>query len=262
MTGKASDPPAGESTITRIAMFSARHRRLVALSWVLLVVLAVAASIAAPANTDIEQNPPGESGTAAALYEQRFGVTEEPQEIVVFEHPTLTVDDPAYQQTVSGLMARLRSLRAVSQGSVSSLPVTESTRIVSGTITHYDTGLLPEASPFVARLASGGDVTFALVALNGDLAEAEEHVQDVIDTVSAAESQSQGFRISVGGDASITRQSEKLIEEDFAFALQLNIAVTLVILVLAFGALLAAAVPLALAFAAIITATGVLSLIS
>jgi RND superfamily putative drug exporter len=262
MTHKAHDYPAGDSTLTRIAMFSARHRRLVALSWVLLVVLAVAASIAAPANTDIEQSPPGESGDAADLYEERFGVTEEPQEIVVFEHPTLTVDDPAYQDTVSNLMARLRSLRAVTQQSVSSLPVTESKRIVTGTTTHYDTGLPPEASPFGARLESGGNVTFALVALNGDLAEAEEHVEDVIDAVAAAESESQGFQISVGGDASITKQSDKMIEEDLAFALQANIVVTLVILVLAFGALIAAAVPLSLAFAAIIVATGILSLIS
>jgi RND superfamily putative drug exporter len=259
---KAETQAAGESTITRIAMFSARHRRPVAIAWVLLAVLAVAATAVAPVNTNLEQSPPGEAGEALALYEERFGVTTEPQEIVVFEHPTLAVDDPEYQKTVSMTMARLRSLRAVSQDSLSGLPVTESKRVVSGTTTHYDTGLQAEQSPFVARPDSGGDVTFALVTMEGDLAEAEEHIDDVLDVVSEAEAESEGFRISIGGDASITKQSEDLIEEDFAFALRANIPVTLAILILAFGALVAAGIPLALAFAAIVVATGILSLLS
>ena len=70
------------------------------------------------------------------------------------------------------------------------------------------------------------------------------------------------LRILEGGGASQAKQVEELINEDFSFALFLNIPITLVILVLAFGALLAATVPLALAIAAIIVATGILSLIS
>ena len=56
------------------------------------------------ADTNLEQNPPGESGDAANLHEKRFGTSDDQlQEIVVFEHPTLTVDDPQYQETVTGL---------------------------------------------------------------------------------------------------------------------------------------------------------------
>lgn len=260
---RAHDYPPGDSSITRVAMFSARHRKPVALAWAVVAVLAVVAGTVAPADTDIEQKPPGESGDASDLHEERFGGGEdELQEIVVFQHPTLTVDDPEYEDTVTALMRRLRALRAVDNDTVSSLPVTESTRIVAGTITHYDTGLPSDGSPFVSRLDSGGDVSFAIVTLNGDLDEAEDRSEEVTDAVNAAEAESPGFLIASGGDASIFKQSEDLINEDFAFALQLNIPVTLVILILAFGALLAAAVPLGLAFAAIIVATGILSLIS
>jgi RND superfamily putative drug exporter len=244
-------------------MFSARHRKPVALAWALLAVLALVASSVAPADTDIEQKPPGEAGKATDLHEERFGGGEdELQEIVVFEHPTLTVDDPQYEDTVTQLMTRLRALRSVYEESVSSLPVTESTRIAAGTTTHYDTGFSADQSPFVAHLDSGGDVTFALVTLNGDLDEAADHSQDITDAVNAADAESPGFRIVSGGDASIFKQSEDLINEDLAFAALLNVVVTLVILILAFGAVLAAAVPLALAFAAIIIASGILSLVS
>jgi uncharacterized membrane protein YdfJ with MMPL/SSD domain len=71
-----------------------------------------------------------------------------------------------------------------------------------------------------------------------------------------------GFDIVVGGDASITKQSTEIVNEDFGRSLFLNLPVTIVILMLAFGAVLAALVPVALALAAIVTANGVLAIVS
>jgi len=98
--------------------------------------------------------------------------------------------------------------------------------------------------------------------MEGDSDEAEKNVDTLLDAVAATEAAASDFRILEGGSASQAKQIEELVNEDFGFALFLNIPITLVILVLAFGALLAASVPLALAIAAIIVATGILSLIS
>jgi hypothetical protein len=69
-------------------MWSARHRKVVALGWVLIVVAALAGCSALPADTDIDEEAPGEAGEASRLFEERFGVEEgELQEIVVFSHP-------------------------------------------------------------------------------------------------------------------------------------------------------------------------------
>ncbi len=244
-------------------MWSARRRRWVALGWVILVMLAFVACRAAPVDTDIKQEGPGEAGKGLDLFRERFGETESnAQEIIVFSHPSLTVNDPQYRDTVDGLMKDLRALRATSSETTVASPVVASTRIVSGTTTHYDAGLPREQSPFVAPNASGGDVTFALVDMEGDSDEAEKNVDTLTDAVASAQASGKDFRILEGGAASQDKQVEELINEDFSFALFLNIPITLVILVLAFGALLAASVPLALAFAAIIVATGILSLIS
>ena len=244
-------------------MWSARHRRAVALGWVLIVVLGLAGCSVVPANTDLQPRAPGESGKATKLFEERFGVTEgEVREIVVFSHSSLTVDDSVYRQTVQGLMEDLTGLRVDGARSAGGTTVVSSTRIVSGTITHYDTGTPREASPFVAQDKTGGDVTFAVVSLVGTLQQAQENVGSVVDAVDKAQANSDGFQILIGGDASINKERSDVVQQDFGLALFLNLPTTLVILVLAFGALAAALVPLSLAVAAVITASGILAIIS
>jgi uncharacterized membrane protein YdfJ with MMPL/SSD domain len=243
-------------------MWSARHRKAVALGWVLIVVVALAGCSALPADTDINEAAPGEAGEASKLFDERFGVEEgELREIVVFSHPSLTVDDAAYRETVQGLMEDLTALRVVGR-SASGTTVVSSTRIVSGTLTHYDVGVAREASPFVAQNATGGDVSFALVSMVGTFDEVEENIDPVLETVADAQAASDGFQILIGGDASISKEASQIVEEDFGFALFLNLPVTFVILILAFGALAAAFVPLSLAVAAVITASGILAVIS
>lgn len=246
-----------------MATWSARNSRAVLFAWVLIVVVALGACSAVSPNTDVELKAPGEAGEAFDLFQERFGVQEEAaQEIVVFSHPSLNVDDPAYRETVQGLMADLGALRVGSSGVVSGTRVTTSARIVASTTTHYDIGVPRELSPFVAQNDTGGDVTFALVEMEGDIKKATEHVGQVLHAVAAAEGSSDDFQVLVGGDASLNEQVTQIVEEDFARASILEYPIMVVILVLAFGALIAAFIPVALAVAAIITASGILAVIS
>ncbi len=251
------------SFTARMAMWSARHRRAVLLTWVLIVVVGLGACTMVPADTDIEMEAPGESGEALHLFQERFDVEERgAQEFVVFSHPSLTVDDPAYEETVEGLMADLTGLVTEETTVVRGTSVVSDKRMVSGTTTHYDIGAPREASPFVAQNESGGDVTFAIVHLEGELEDAVDNIDPVLDAVAEAEAASDGFEILIGGDASRAKQVTEIVEEDFSRALFLNLPVTFLILILAFGAVVAASVPLALAFAAIITANGILAIVS
>ena len=259
----SSDDHHGESIITRIAMWSAHHRRTVALGWVVIVIIALAGCSAIKADTEIKPEAPGESGKAFNLFQERFGVEQgNAQEIVVFSHPSLTVDDAEYRDTVQGLVESLRGLRSVTTQAAVATDVVSSKRIVSATTTHYDIGAPREVSPFVAQNDGGGDVTFALVDLEGDVREAADNVGPLLETVAKARSASNGFDILMGGEATINKERNDIVEEDFGFALFLNLPITLVILILAFGAIVAALVPLALALTAIVTATAVLAVIS
>ena len=103
--------------------------------------LAVAILAGIGTNTDVEGGGKGDSGKALLLLEERFGTEESaPGELVIFDHATLTVDDPEYRDTVEGLMSELRNLRAERVETRSGTQVLTSTRIVAGTFTHYDTG--------------------------------------------------------------------------------------------------------------------------
>ncbi|GAG25161.1 unnamed protein product, partial [marine sediment metagenome] len=206
----------GKSFTSRIAMWSARHRKAVAIGWVLIVVLALGACSAIEANTDVDQEAPGETGEAADIFEDRFGEEEDVlQEIVTFSHPSLTVDDPEYEDTVTGLMAELRALRTEDTEVVGGTTVVSSTRIVSGTTSHYDIRAPREASPFVAQNETGGDVTFALVKLEGELDEAMDNIDPVLDAVAEEGEASDGFEILIGGDASLNKQMNEIVGEDF-----------------------------------------------
>jgi len=261
MTSPASG--GGQSFTSRIALWSARHRKLVAGAWALAVIVALAACSTIEVDDNVEQKAPGESGEAVDLFNERFGEDEDAlQEIVTFSHPTLNVDDPEYEDTVKGLMADLRAQRAEKTETQGGTTVTASTRIVSDTTTHYDIGAPREASPFVAENETGGDVTFALVAIEGELDEAMDNIDPVLEVVAEAEEASDGFEILIGGDASLNKQMSDIIAEDFANASLLNLPITFAILMIAFGAVVAAAVPLALAFSAVALAMAVLAVIS
>jgi uncharacterized membrane protein YdfJ with MMPL/SSD domain len=250
------------SLTAKVARWSDRHRWRVVAGWVLILVAAIVVSSSVGADTDIEQDIPGETGEALDLFDARFGGGEDAsREIVVFAHPTLRVDAPEYQQKVEEVIGALRRLRTTEVGREGDTRVTSSERVVAETLTPYDVGLPREESPFVATRDTGGDVAFAIVSLVGDETEAEHTVEAVVETVEEADA-ADDFDVSVGGEASIANESARVTEEDFAFALTLNLPITLLLLVLAFRALVAALIPLALGLTAIATASGILAVIS
>ena len=260
----ASQPDSQPSLTARLAMWSARRRKAVLLAWVLIVIVALGACTAIEANTDIDDPAPGETGEAIRLFEERFGGGGEDtsQEILVFSHPSLTVDDQAYRDTVRDLVDDLGRLVVEETSVAGGTTVVTDRRVVAGVTTHYDIGAPRELSPFVAQNETGGDMTFALVMLVGDDDEASENIDPVLEAVAAANEASGGFDISIGGAASFNRQINDIVEEDFGRALFLNLPITFVILILAFGAVITALVPLALAMAAVIVASGILAIIS
>lgn len=243
-------------------MWSAHHRRLVALAWLILVVAAAGACLTVEANTDVDPDAPGETREAGGLINERFGERfDAPTEFLVFGHPSLRIDDPAYRQTVEGLAGELRTLRATTTARVGDTRVTEGSRVVSSTLTHYDIEVSPDVSPFVAEREDAGDATFAIVQLEGDFDDALANIDQVLDVVASYEAPD-GFEILIGGMASQFTQNETIIMEDFNRAGVINLPVTFAILILAFGAIVAALVPLVLAFAAVFVALGLLALVS
>ena len=260
----ARDPP--PFFTGRIAGWSRRRRRLVLVAWLFIAVFTVGACFTLASDDELESEGTGESQEAFQLREERFGEAGDTvSETIVFEHPTLTVDDPEYRATVEGLLGELRELRALNTESVTGTEVASSTRVFAASESHYDTGAAREESPLVNAGGGdgGGDVTFAsAVYATAESEDVDEELDNIRDLVSEAAATSDGFTILIGGGFLLGDDLDELSDEDFGFASLVNLPLTIIIMVLALGAIVAAGVPIGLAYLGVAMAAGVVTIIS
>jgi uncharacterized membrane protein YdfJ with MMPL/SSD domain len=98
--------------------------------------------------------------------------------------------------------------------------------------------------------------------LTGDGATADTRVQPVLDAVGAVQKAHPGFVVEELGGASANHALNKTIGKDFSKAEKMSVPLTFLILLLAFGAFVAAGVPVLLAFSAVLASIGLSSLVS
>lgn len=240
------EPPIDPSTLTitgRAAIWSAQHRSWVTGAALLTVVLAIVASSQFD-TVELTENGEGESSTAADLLDDRFDSPAEkspPTEQLVFSNPQLDAGTAEYQATVESLVTKLRSM-----------PEVES---VDSYYDNDDPGML----------SADGTVVLARVIIDTiDESGAEpqrvssrSRIDAIVDAVKEASEEVDGFEIAIGGNTSINKQVDELMEAGFARIMMITMILGLVILIIAFRAVVAAVIPLTMAIASIITATAV-----
>jgi RND superfamily putative drug exporter len=98
--------------------------------------------------------------------------------------------------------------------------------------------------------------------LRGDGATADSRVQPVLDAVAGAQRDHPAFTVAEFGAASANHALNETVGKDFSHAEKLSIPLTFLILLFAFGAFVAAGVPVLLAFSAVLASLGLSSLVS
>jgi uncharacterized membrane protein YdfJ with MMPL/SSD domain len=109
-----------------------------------------------------------------------------------------------------------------------------------------------------------GDSRSRLVAfeLRGDGDTADSRVQPVLDAVARVQQEHPAFTVAEFGSASANHALNDTVGKDFSHAEKLSIPLTFLILLFAFGAFVAAGVPVLLAFSAVLASLGLSSLVS
>lgn len=209
------------------------HRR----RWVLLasvILLAVAAVWGTQVFGALKgggfDDPSSDSSRAIKVIDQRIGTHDL---IVLYRSPTKTVDDPAFRNAVTGTLARLPADKVVN---VSSYWKTHSPGLVS-----HDR-----------------HATYVAVQLSGVDQEARQTTYKSVANDFAAP----GLTTMRGGDVAVSSDINKQTTKDLARAEMISMPVVLVLLLLIFGSLLAALLPLAIGVFAIFGAFAALHLIS
>jgi uncharacterized membrane protein YdfJ with MMPL/SSD domain len=223
----------------RAGRWSARHPWRAIVTWFAFVIAAV--MIGGAVGTDTisdEEYGVGESGAADRAVADAFP-DEESETVLVQSEDGITADDTRFRATVEDVVRQLNRTDDVAK--------------VKSPYTPANAGNISEDG----RSAL---IPFEIPARSG--VEPDEQVEAPLATVTKLDDSHPGFRIEEFGDASADKQLSEAFESDFQQAEFTSLPITLIILVLAFGALVAALVPLLLAATAVFSAIGLLGPLS
>jgi len=245
-----------------IAAFVRRHRVATLLTWLVICVVTIGSCVVVGANEDLADTGRGDSAAAAALIDDRFGGGDESagSETIVFRHPTLTVDDEEYSQTVAALLADLRDLRAKHVRVIGDTERISYLRVFTSTFSHYDIGVPRESSPLVSVNSGRGDVTFA----SADYAAGAVGLVDIAElkALVAAAGANSDFEILIGGGDTTNEEVEALLDEGFGFVSLAGTLGSILLLLLAMGGLVAAGIPVIIAYLGVLMSAGIVTLLS
>jgi RND superfamily putative drug exporter len=224
----------------RAARWSAQHRRVAILGWLALVIVSVliggALGTSHIADEDLGS---GESRQAdRILADAGFNDRASEQVLIQPQGASLTVSDPAFRAGVDDVVVRLRRF---------------------STITDLKSPLARGNEGQVSRDRRSALVLFDI---RGDAETAQDRVGPILDAVAQLDRAHPRLRIEEFGAASADKALSKAFEDDFRKAEFLSLPITLVILVLAFGALVAAGLPLLLGLSAVAITLGLLAPVS
>ncbi|RQX00079.1 MMPL family transporter [Micromonospora inaquosa] len=120
-------------------------------------------------------------------------------------------------------------------------------------------GVAGVGQPVTAR---DGSALLLPITMSGDPETASERVQPLRDATAAVQVAHPGLRVEQVGGPSIGQALDDTLGKDFKRAELLSLPVTLAILIIAFGALIAASVPVLLALSSVAAAMGLSTLAS
>jgi len=109
-------------------------------------------------------------------------------------------------------------------------------------------------------VSADGHAALTQVTMAGTLDEAEANVAGVVAIVDAAGATS-GYELHLSGDAASAREFSEIAAHDLEAGERIGLPVALVVMLLAFGTLITAVMPLLLGLAAIVPAVGSVALI-
>ena len=220
----------------RAGRWSAQHRKKAIFGWLAFVILAVAigGSVGTRTLSDAEYGL-GESGRADKFVDAHFP-DKEGESVLIQSQNGVKNTDPGFRDVVADVVAKLETTKGV--------------REVESPYARGNDGTLSQ------------DGKSALVTFELPGANPEDAVAAPLAAVDKLDQAHPGFNVEEFGGASADKAISQAFADDFKRAEITSLPITLIILILAFGALLAAFVPLLLAVTAVAAAIGLIGPIS
>jgi uncharacterized membrane protein YdfJ with MMPL/SSD domain len=221
----------------RMARWSAHHRKIAIFGWLgcVIVIFAIGNFALGQKQIVFETSGPGESGRADKILYEDF--KQPAGESVLVQSETLTASDPAFRATVQAVITGVSNLDAVAK--------------VESPFDTENTGQISDDRKSVL-------VPMEIKGLSDD---AVDKIDPVVARVAELQKAHPEFTIGSFGE-STGKEVEAAFFDDLKKAGLYSIPLTLIILLVAFGALVAAGIPLLLGLTSVLAAMGLVAVIS
>jgi uncharacterized membrane protein YdfJ with MMPL/SSD domain len=230
--------PLGKSkhVAARMGRWSASHWKTATFGWLAFVIVSfyVGTSVVGTKTLAAAKAGNGESGHVMATLDDEFKAPVAEQ--VLVQSKTQTVDSPAFKRLVDHVIAVLQTQKPV---------------------TTIDSPYVVGNDGQISRDRHSALVGFKLST--NDLAVADKQVLPVEAAIARVQSASPGWFVGQLGEASADEAINKKVNGDLAKAGILSLPVTLIVLLFALGALVAAGIPIILSLTAVLATMGLLA---
>jgi RND superfamily putative drug exporter len=222
----------------RVGRWSATHWKTALFGWILFVAAAFSLTFFVQTRdlTNAEDSA-GNSRTAEEII-AGAGFPEHAGEGVIIQHPSLRADDPPFVAVIRDAATRLGG---------------------TPNVENLEAPLGRGAQQLISEDGHSALINFQIP---GSENQVSDRVTPALDQVRALQRAHPGYVIGEFGDASANRQLGAAIDGDLHRAEQLSLPITLLVLFVAFGALVAATIPVVLAFTAVLATYGISALAS
>ncbi len=222
----------------RMGRWSASHWKTAVFGWVAFVIVAVVAG-GAIGTKQIDQRDAnvGQAHRADEILKQA-GFQADPQtEIVLVQSKTRTIHDPAFRATVEDAIATVEPF--------------------SGRFTNLRSPLLAANAE---QVSADGHTAMVEFDMRGKEADAEKRIDPITKATGKIAARHPGFFVGEAGSISSGKALNDAFGSQLAKAGERSVPLTLVILLLVFGSLVAAGLPLLLALSAVAATLGLVSI--
>jgi uncharacterized membrane protein YdfJ with MMPL/SSD domain len=222
----------------RAGRWSASHWKTAVVGWIVFVIAAFSLTMLVQTRqlTDAESSS-GNSKVAEEII-AKAGFPQRSGESVIVQHPGLRADDAPFMAVVRDVATRLDGMANV------------------------DDLQAPTGRGADGLISKDGHSALINFQVPGSDSQTSERVGPILDQVRSLQRAHPGYAIEELGKASANRELDATIGADLRRAEQLSLPITLLVLVVAFGALVAASIPVVLAFTAVLATYGLSALIS
>jgi RND superfamily putative drug exporter len=221
----------------RMGGWSASHWKTATFGWLGFVVAAfMLGGMVGTRNIDQNTAGPGESGRMNQILEAGF--KQPAAEHVLVQSRSNRVGTAAFDSAIADVVARLSEETDV--------------RNVRS----------PLAPGNAGQISTDRHSALVEFEIRGEKDEAADKIDPILESVAAAQRAHPGFTIGEFGDASAEKAVVASYEDDLGKAGTLSLPITLLVLVLTFGSLVAAGIPLLLALTAVFATFGLVALSS